>query len=221
MFLNAIAPGFSLDAFLKIERTKTFQNNSIEELFVLLNQAPYHPRLCFELGEKMEKDSLPRNAQLFWICGSVCPALSSKYAEKCRRKLPSKSLFTFQDPISLDLNSFKEFSGKADFKGGLQPLNELSGRIPGGLAPAVDENYQAGMNEFQEGNLQDAYDHFCRSLAENISFDANNMGGNVARRINKPYEAIALLLQTAAIDPQSPYPWVNLALTFNILQKND
>ncbi len=219
MFTGTIAPGFSLRTFREIERTKTFRDNSMEELFVLLNQVPYHPRLCFELAERLEKDGLLRNAELLRTCGSISPALSSEYAEKCRRKLPKTPWLAIPPSLDFDLKPFSSWLGKTDFKDDLSPLNKLSGRIPGGMIWAVDEYYQAGLNAFQANQLPEAYEYFCKSLAENISFDACNMGGNTARRIGRPTEAIALLLQAAVLNPKSPYPWVNLALAFDHIQE--
>lgn len=212
MFSNSITPGFKISSIGKIEK----KDYTINELFALLNEVPYHPQLCYELGIKLEADGLPRNAQLLWTCGSISPGLSKEYADKCRRKLPKKPLFSFANPIGLDLIPFKKYLAQS-----VPPLNDLAGKIPGGKAAATDADYQAGLNAFQANNLPDAYEYFCKSISENVSFDACNMAGNTARRIGKCHEAVALLLQAAAIDLQSPYPWVNLALTFDILQKND
>lgn len=91
-------------------------------------------------------------------------------------------------------------------------LPKLVARFPLGTTDRPkDAAFAAAGKAFSSGDLNKAYDLYLESLAHGWSYDAFNMAGNVARRIQKQDEAILFLLHAAYLKPTSPHPWVHLA----------
>lgn len=220
---DIFASNFILDTSNKINQLVTLDHLLLTDLYSLLNEVPYHPMVCFAIGEKLSSSDMPINAQLLWSRGTVAPELSPKFAELCNKKLKSPIIFPNKPLIKLNLTPFKVFLGKAKYdEVSLNILNQAGGRIPAGNKNTpIDENYKSGMQDYNNNNLISAYSNFCKSVAKNLSFDACNMAGNAARRINKPYEGIPLLLQAVAIDDNKANPWINLAFAFKVLKTPD
>lgn len=94
----------------------------------------------------------------------------------------------------------------------LRRLPQFAGRYPiGSCTTSYGSDYHQGMQAYQVGNLSEAYDLFLAEVEQTFAYDALNMAGNVARRIGKNSEAVALLLHAAYLNQNSPHPWVHLA----------
>lgn len=116
-------------------------------------------------------------------------------------------------PITLDRTPWKWGLDTATFTQlNLYKLPKIAGVYPiGKNTPAIDKSYTQGMVAYHHNRLEDAYRYFLESLDHTYTFDAFNMAGNVARRIGKERESVALLLHAAYLNPSSAYPWIHLA----------
>lgn len=116
-------------------------------------------------------------------------------------------------PKEIDRVPWLPFLQQSHFKTyRLKRLPELAGCYPIGTCEVSHGDcYQQGMQAYQRGDLIGAYDAFLEAAEKSLSYDAFNMAGNVARRIGKNSEAVALLLHAAYLNQSSPHPWVHLA----------
>ena len=94
----------------------------------------------------------------------------------------------------------------------LSALPRLAGCYPVGTdEPPTDEDWAQGFEAYRQGDLKTAYARFLASAERGYTSGALNMAGNVARRLGKNPEAVALLIHAAYLKPGAPYPWVHLA----------
>ena len=116
-------------------------------------------------------------------------------------------------PAPVDRTPWAALLAKAVFETPrLSALPRLAGRYPIGTAGVpTDEDWTQGFEAYRQGDLQAAYKRFLASAERAYTFDALNMAGNVARRLGKLPEAVALLVHAAYLKPDVPYPWVHLA----------
>ncbi len=95
----------------------------------------------------------------------------------------------------------------------LQRLHVLAGNLPIGNTLPIGDNhaYNAGLRAYRRRDFETAYAHFLQATATSLSFEAFNMAGNTARRLNRNAEAVLLLLHAAYLNSTSAYPWIHLA----------
>jgi len=215
---GVFADRFSLDIAHKLPRLK-LEDCSLQELFQLLNQVPYHPQLCWEIANRLEHAGMNYNAKLFKARGGVIPELAQKFASKCQKGKPNE-IFSQKPATTVDFKHFESFMSKVVFtEPNLKLFARIAGRVPAGNKETpTDKYYESGRREYSANNIGKAYSEFKKSVILNLSFDGCNMAGNVARRLNKPYDAIPFLLQALAIDGQKDYPWIHLGHAFIQLQ---
>lgn len=220
--VEALILGKRVSQFDCLPSTTAFSKLSVEELLVLLNKSPFHPEICFFVAQKLEFMERSQAAQIFYNRGALYSIVSPVYAKKCQKniKIPLPCSILQQ---SANNEQFPSYYRKAVFTlPGLKFLSSYSGRLPVGYVKAQqDANFNRGQEAYSKSQLENAYILFCKSAAENPSFDAFNMAGNCGRRINKIDESIALLNHAASIDPSKPHPWIHLAWIFKQVNKEE
>ena len=73
-----------------------------------------------------------------------------------------------------------------------------------------EADYEKGLRAYRKGKLEEAYSLFIAAAGKVWKFDVFNMAGNIARRIGRSDEAVAMLLHAAYLAPDKPFPWVHL-----------
>lgn len=200
---------------------------STEDLLSILASVPYHPRVCWKIGERLKQQGLIKNAQIFFALGSVCQALSPDYYEKC---MNAKKQFEFSIPQTeiatiLTEESYEGLCTKSKFDNkALNSIKIALGQIPAGsLNPPNDENYKNAQEIFfsKDFDVHNAYILYQKSIEKNLSANGCNMAGNCAMLLERPEEAILLLLQAVRISPKHKYAWIHLATAFIDIKKTE
>ena len=188
----------------------------LKELFLALDKSPYESEICYRIGEKLDEMEMPVSAKLFYSRGMI--SKGAEYFGKCSEKLGEDNPFPNEIEMpEVPWELFAKYQNEGFEDESLQFLKKYAGKIPIGMnkAPAEVGYYKMGMTAYNDNRLSLAYELFKASASKQLTFDACNMAGNVGRRIGKTEEAIAFLLQAAAINPAKAYPWVHLAIIFD------
>lgn len=94
-------------------------------------------------------------------------------------------------------------------------------RLPASDTKPTDGNYQRAIEAFSKGDLETAYINALASAERTYTFDALNLAANAGRRLGKNPEVAVLALAAADLAPESPYPWVHLAVVAQAEGKDD
>ena len=199
-----------------IRREESPADRTLPELLQLLNLSPYDPELCFLIGNALEKDGLRRAAQIFFARGATPWRYLPEYAERCRKKIPSRMIKNMPE---LPEMLFEASVGKVNFTTPeLEFLNEYAGELPIGVPEEpADAEFVAGEAAFASNRLSEAFAHYTKSVEREVTFAGCNMAGNAGRRIGQDHPSVALLLQAAVADPGIAYPWIHLAWIYRKL----
>ncbi|MBC8460829.1 MAG: hypothetical protein H8D67_22815 [Deltaproteobacteria bacterium] len=206
----------------KIESIEDLLGLNYDQLFGFLNNCPYFPKICYLLGKKMFQQGKYRNANLFFLRGTVWK-IDDEFNELCEKSatdrfpnfvLPEthKQILHLKDRVVESYQSFYLSLGPNS-----EAVINSFGTIP-------IKDLKSHSDEFDKGNklffssppdIDGALAHYLSEIEQNISADVCNMIGCCLRMKNQYYMAIPYLLQSTISNPKHRYAWVNLALTFN------
>lgn len=187
---------------------------SIKEAFVLLNEMPYHPLICFLIAEKFRQDGFIRVAKLFYRSGT--------------RLFLTESFFEFNLNINSDqissgmqeryryiktINSTVheayqksdfQFPYKADFI-----INSL-GLIPCYETETSSGLYYDGNRHFKDKDFKKALQNYLSALEGSITADLLNMIGMTLIEMDNSALAIPFLKQATYLDVNHKFAIINL-----------
>ena len=201
---------------------KIKNNQSINDYFKGLSIVPYHPKLCFYLGNAFEKKGFHRNANLFYLRGTKWP-VDIKVNELCRKKITIPYFKSKAGkPMSAEWLSLRKQieSKKAELENGWAPTSELIikclGTIPV-LNETVTKSYYKGMEQYNNNNLNEALNLFLEELNNNISSPNCNMIGNCLYYLNHEELALPFFMQSLEMNPDNIDSLIHTAFIFEYL----
>ena len=185
-----------------------------EEAFILLNEMPYHPLICFLIAERFKQDGFIRMAKLFYRSGTKL-FLTESFLEfnlNINSDQISSGMQERYDYIKTINPMVHEAYRKSDFQFPYKAdfiINSL-GSIPCYETKTSSRLYYDGNMHFKKKDFEKALQSYLSALEESITADLLNMIGMTLIEMDNSALAIPFLKQAIYLNPNHRFATINL-----------